>query len=1715
MPVFGVRGENPEARVLNPKSVKSGPRAFAESALSVTAGGAIDLVDSTLASVSNFTPLNVERGSITSQVPIINENRGAAEIGGAVLGIVGASIVAPEVTALRLGGLAKGGSFAAKLFVNNDRVNAAVKAVKLVDLAAAAEGATGAAAINARVFGLSRANQVRAAQSLAFRRDFAQGVAIEATLAATQNENEFLFPSDLGIAGLSAFAVLGIGTTVIGGRIATGAAIRRNAVSDLVSRTRAGMLDPANLDEVKVQATRRAFADVRSGGSIEQPITFGGANVDIAITEALQGLARETTETSVRALAANRSALTPVNRRNAIDAINKVTVRGLPGSQNTGFRLAGDAPSQTVLDALLSDPHSLDGVEFLGRIPTEGGISQAIEGKARKAATLRVQAAKALKEAAKADDNGAASREAGELIRQADALDRLVPVVLDRGEILHAASFEARPRRFVGDIPNAERLGGTDLTQRFVRETGIGLRSDGELTLPKGKKSLGDLTFLEMSSLFRLGNAEIERLSTKSFHVVPENPTFFHLDLAEELLRRTDGSVSVSFPQGLTRETAQVESFAQKAEALAAREFETDDILAIRETFNLPGLTAFQRQGLLLDDLTPAEALLRKFGDPKEIRKTPLPLLKQQAARAQKGVRDLEAIGPSEVDLLGTSFNPQVSPSVKASAQPVEPVLAFTRPIRTTLLDETELTTRLANAQVVRLQHLVGGETSTPLVQRLTSQLLASGDLPAVLRVSELDDIALTKSLNPQSTNRGGFTFRNFTFRDSKTNLAAQRIFRDARAVGDRGFDDLLLETAPGTGKQITNVIGELSKSSARGSAQLARQFVAARRGFSLSGKTRVAESDGRIEFFLADTPGNRVQFKAITGKELTGTSVLPLANGASLGVDEAAFEAIQAIGFVADNIRTNKNAILRSRGLPEIRKEPFYVPPENGKFRALILGSNDRALRTITADSPEQLEAAIAAQRRDSDSFFNKNKGARIKTEQEILESNDLLSRAEVEFLDASIPEVQSGRQATLQRRGSSATPFRVSQGIDAIIRQLREQHRRLAPDILATVFDAQIAEARGRAVSAGAKKATQRGPFGKREIPGVSIQRDFVNDLLGRKAIDSPSSQVGRVIHPLEGFLNLQIKNAFGPVSRLLLGGSEKASQKEFLRLREELGKRLPFENAQQLIEERGFAQAPPEIADVAQKINAVAAALLLRFDSAHAAINMLGLITTMPSVMANATRRVGESSEEFARRFGRDGHIFIDTQGRTYGAFDHIRAVGRGIARSLSQEGSIDRNFAATHGMLDGRMMELQQQLSLINNPATAKRFWKGDPTAKSFVARKGADGLLGFISDSSENLARSISHFTGLEYARMAGITDLATQHSFAQQLADSSIANFNPLNRPEIFQSSGVGATLGLFQSYIFNYYSRLFGYIENRQTRLLAVQGAMQSMVFGANTVPGFSQASQLIFNSTDGERDIFDGIYERLPGPVADAIMHGVPSTLPLIFGGTSDDSPVFFTRGDVRPNIIGSGALGLPVPAGINVATTLFKGVGEGIRLFSSDNPGLTDQQVGEIVQRHVVNRPLSGMIGLFWTRAQTDASGNLIAEETRSALGAIARATGIKTLAQQKQIEANVQFRRFEAQRLQRRATLTTALKSAIRGGNIDQKKLENALVTFIDTGGSPDEFGGFIRNLNKSALNTEAQRALTQQLANPRKMSQRSQSIMRLMRAVTPDEDLPDQ
>jgi hypothetical protein len=665
-------------------------------------------------------------------------------------------------------------------------------------------------------------------------------------------------------------------------------------------------------------------------------------------------------------------------------------------------------------------------------------------------------------------------------------------------------------------------------------------------------------------------------------------------------------------------------------------------------------------------------------------------------------------------------------------------------------------------------------------------------------------------------------------------------------------------------------------------------------------------------------------------------------------------------------------------------------------------------------------------------------------------------------------------------------------------------------------TLLNEQIKSAKARALISSEVTAN-RGRAGY-DIQSRNAYDFYLENLLGKSKLNSKASIIGRTYRAIEGPLDkylaeatpgaARVWNAFtGWMGKAKMWDNSPQARKDFEALSTQLGRFMPFENATQLAEARGFGTTPTTVAKIAGEMNRFTAAVILRmFETVHPLMNLSGILNASPAVIRNFTPQRGEGAEDFARRVGHSATIFNLDDGNSLGVLDMNKMVTKAFKRAWNRNSEADYDYMVRRGFLSQEVAEFQKQFSAIDNKGKWETFFYGDPRKKG-LASKGLSGWTGILSDRSEDFSRSWAHMLGLEMADNLGITEQEAKHSFAHDVANKMIANYSPHNRPEVFQGA-LGAPLGLFQSFMINYYERLFRYVETADYRALANQYVTQGGLFGVTSLPGWQQLNALM-TKDDGSDDPQNSVWRRFGGNAGDLIGHGLLSNLPALFGLPGAD---LYSRGDVSirqfqirdPSSIG-GILSSTTPA-FNVAQKVWNGMKQGIGLFSSSNPHLSLTQVGEVLSNMIANRPLSAWMEQGLAHGyDTDDKGQIVTD-TKSGMEMAYRLLGIRSQRQSDELQAFYANKNAQSHQAALKEELSLHTRQLIRAGDYDQ--LPNVFEAYVKQGGDPKNFRRWLKGSYVAATSTRGQRQLSQVMKDPQKMDQ----LLRLLDAgVTVNDD----
>lgn len=1636
-----------------------------EGVISAIPALAVEAVDITSASIG-FTERDQITAAATEDMPgfrdFILENRGALEAGVGVASILLAATPAGRIT--KTGGtigrvLAQIPGIGKITKLDNIVLKAKAK-VRIADRKLAKEGIAGPNAVNADVLikgqRFTRKQLANDARRKSYLRGGLQGAAAELGIYAIGNENEFLYSDE--VATNVFLAGLGIVIPGVIDGIITNSQARRFLTDDRISRVAADAVDRGGFNKI----VEKPLNEIGEPGKI---IAAGGLETDTATRHFLAAdakLAVDPDSGVSSALFSNRRSAAVEDLDRGFKAIDRVSIDGIPGTEGTGFRLGkgtDTAIGQHVRVLSKLDPAAFFGSEFIGKIP-EGITPEGMMTRfAQETDKLKTQVDKLLD--LKTPEGNAAAAAIGGQVRFRESLVPMLARNLDLIPIEDAGRAVNPPK---GKVVTETSGIKADLWK--IENSKFAVDDRGQLILPK-KANIDSLSQDDIQGLYKAGDAAISAILNRKNPVleVRKNATWFELDLAAEFLARSGDTGTVKWPQGLDEFSAEVESFAQKADAIKARGLTTGEDFLTREYFNLPQPTSYER-GLSGIDDTAVDRVIQGADNGNQIRQFSNTTLKQSLADYRKAT-DLVEFTTDEIRLRGNSY--KLGQDLEGNA--IESFFMLKRPFGPAFFSRDHFETRLANRAADIAASISNPRNEGTFIQKATASLLGGEDYRLATRTGNLTDISTTGTLPFRGNTTAQTSFQNFdfAFRDHPEMLAAQRIQDNMRRESSAFFDEVLTGERIINGKTPSEVFSGLRTRQRENSSLMVNQFMTSRRGWEL--EDAIETIGGMTTFRLTDSAANRTLFKARFGKDMPRGAKLQHGDGTVLRVDSPALEALQSFTHMGDKILRENNALLRARGFGEIKRAAWYIPPRNlnKSFVRFVVDGNGKVIQTLAGNS--KADIVNLAKKWETEI---KRPGQTLLSQEQVERFTTLWDRAMTGLNDPTIPVLSVGKKRT----GSAQSPFVEFNAWEEGLESFQRQFHRLGNDVIEANMRNQLdmARARASALRGGDQPNVPFTPSAKNKER--NIHDLYVQALLGQNPLNHAGSAFGKLYLAIEDIADTGIRSVQESIqasSGNPFKGGQRAARAQYERLQKTMADDMPFKDINDFLEQKFATRLPTNLRKITGKINQLTAGLVLKWgETAHSILNITGMINTSPAVIRSFTMRKGENTAQYAKRIGHSAHTFNTTDG-VVGVMDMGKIMTRAMSRAWKGEKAFSPDewkFMRQRGYLNQEVAEFQQQLaSMGRSDDKWSKFWDG------------ADKWLGILSTKSEAFSRFYAHTVGLDIAEnVMGITSREAKHTFAHDVANKVIANYNPLNRPEMFQG-GVGAPLGLFQSYMFNYYQRLYRYVETGDAKAFAMQMAMQGGLFGAVTVPGW-QAYNSLYNWTqDGESNPYDGVYKRFGVQAGDLITAGTLSNLPKMFGA---DGVALFTRGDTTPRLPGAN----PFPA-MSVATKLFTGIGRGIDMFRSDHPGVTGTEVAEVIGSMFSNRPLSGFIDLALGHS-VDRQGQVVSTEVRDGMNAIYRMIGLKPLKEQKLTEAYWANKTQNQIRLAQRGRLTRATRAMIRSGNFSN--LPSVMEKYLQTGGSPAHFRRYLRETITSATTSKAERQIMEVFRDVNKMEQ---------------------
>jgi hypothetical protein len=1622
-------------------------------------------------------------------------------IGGAIATAgIASSLVLPKITnALASSSMISG----SKLWQAGARVNASVRSRLATAQAEAAQ--------NGQAFKYLSGPGL---QYIGLRATQGVGVAAfeEAAIIAAMNQNSLIVGDDM--ANNLFWASIGITAGGALGGVASRFEMRRMLNDQNIVAQRAVAMDPQNV--------LRMWEENPSSFNTGQKAGSGGK--ESAVYTALRVASRQETPTSASPeLGGRLDAFRNQNLAESQMVLQKLTTRGIEGNKNTGFSVNITDKKynygQHLMEASQENPTLLLGADSIGTfnrvdlndikpdviLPADTGNvlldaaratfkqsgqpnAQAISVQKFKAShtpqevrtyrkellRLQKQSGEWAKRMTAAKDSGSPLRvtmearkihieslyAAGDpaLAKRARELEIQQPLMLvnkgwlpaDTADAFEFAQYKrgsvkvSQPTTGVHDYA----LGLTSGSKRRVNES-----------LDAGKiHNLSTSTWLE--TVEGMGEVMKKMMRAKQALVVPKTASWSQLDAFREYEKR-GGVVDWKTQAGMQgAEDAELASIQAKAKIVGTLGNTGAGGYWNRLKLNLPLPSSLERiYDPAGDTMRAVLEAATKGATLAELKQLRVNMMNQHGFRLKESVPNLD----------GDMFNFNLSEQTKEWMD--TPVAFFDTAPTNPVFHQGVIAEQIAELKAHRFIALTENALPGQMLPTFTKQIVSSPNFVESSNIRGLADDQVTGLGNWGTQLAGELLTREHRYRDSKVMLSALKIAEEKT----RGTDAYLQTLVK---NEMADVIPRLNAAPAAGSKVLLNQFLSNTSGWDLRASP-VMTGGGKWAFELAETLANETRLgrKVVPGEILKNPRT-----GNEIVLDDLGLEFMTRFNSASEYIRADRNRVRTALGLDQIARREWYTPPAYTKNKYVAF--------TFDADNNPIPGGAIIG---ETQAHFNQlmsekratlPKGHKIWTREEVESTADIYGMAAVDWIDPGTG-VAPARAQTGTLAMDTVNQYAVQDTMDWMKRSVESN----ANGAVRVLYDAQLGIARARGA------AERMGGAGKKAKESVrSIWDEYEATILGRKLGDTGRSITGNVMKPIESFLDRGLEevwpamSAVGPTqwarwysNVLERVGAPTHKARTFSQLAQNLGPYTPYKDAVDYAEQTLKIQRPAEVKKISEKLNWLAASTLLRYmEIPHAAMNLIGIMTTMPSIAQSGRAPITGFMQAGKQRFG-----VVDT----------YKILGESVKDMTRMSRHPDWKHMVDMGYTEQQVAEYNLTMSAIKDRGSFNRVFFGDPnrtgnTLGDKVAQKGIDGVISLLTDTTESWSRTYSHFVGLRLADAHGITGLAQRHEFAHEVANAAIANYNPLNRPELYNSA-MGSMFGLFMSWTQNYNQRLFRWLEQGDYQSVGRQLGVQSALFGVASMPGYNHLESLLMSTGNLETEdgndatMMDMIYAKFGPQIGSMIAHG----------GINQFNTVLYTRGDM--NYRNASLDPTQLMAGVSVIGSGVKAAWEAGQAMTSTY-GLEDaNRLGEIFARNMPNRMLKGTMEAILNGGQSiDANGRIISEN-RTAFESSLRILGLRSSRQQAEIEAFYADKQQQAREAARSESLREDTRNLMRKGPGWEKSLPEIFEKYMKLGFRPEHFRTWVQNQLRDSTDTRGIRDLQRAMQNP----QMQQSVWR--------------
>ena len=799
---------------------------------------------------------------------------------------------------------------------------------------------------------------------------------------------------------------------------------------------------------------------------------------------------------------------------------------------------------------------------------------------------------------------------------------------------------------------------------------------------------------------------------------------------------------------------------------------------------------------------------------------------------------------------------------LKTYAENREPVLLVTKDSGVNPLDRQEL----VNAATAQRMELVQGmqmssKEGAPLIEAMTTEMLrdserlrAAKDVSSIFEGSQLRSDRATQAmfgLENQPAHVAVDSITNATDNITKAYISAK--FEPHNEM----FNKILSQ----------NNKGDLS----------AFNLAVHQQGIGWRGMPELVplEENGKLIGFkiaLEDHATNKKMIEeayGLAGEEAKQIEFMPTPSFVKdapyepLVISPLAAQSMLAINEISQDVLSHINQLRSLSGLKGITRKPLHMLPKNlaDKEKVFLLDSNTGELHSIASGN-----TAVQAKAAASEEIKNaKNTGMDLfeATEKDLENYNMLKLDDFTRMVDFSTSFKQTGKA-----KGTSFGQT-IEMGPEVLKRMqegLINQYTTTSRVTSAMFFEPELRMAEMSARTSGLSKSTLD--------KGRTAWDSWGRRALGKKSGDTKQT-IGKFYGAAEDVYDTILQKVWDEKVVALKGGQTVGqASREWEGLNKAVPEYNPFKDSLEFLENTMQIKPPHNMLKHAGKLNALAGATMLRMmELGLAAVNIMTLPTLIPVVAGALKRRPGQSLEQWKSEIGAWGSPVDEATA----LWNPYRASTTGAHFFFTKEGQEIMKEAGAKGHLWQKTVE---QMQLFTSPS------------KGYAERmitKGVD-FTSIAVDKTEEWSRGLSYATFYKLGKDNLKLNKDSAMEFAHQMANKTIGDFRPNNRPQIFQGAA-GMPFGLFTTFAWNYMQRVFGYMEKGDFKSFFRQQGLQAAFFGTKSLPGFNQYVENFTDNYDGTENMVDRLQKGLGTEVTDALLFGSVGSLTGVAAYTRTD--------------------------------------------------------------------------------------------------------------------------------------------------------------------------------------------------------------------------------